>query len=125
MESDLSTRRTTGASCRAGKRDRWVGAGTTTSESLVSQGPPDPLVRKSRSPTLCLAGELRVGIADVQRGLEVTAPLHPITPRPYGCSLLMVLSNLLASSQGLHWLLSISSAQSSIIFSWTVIPFRI
>ena len=74
MESDLSTSRTTGAFRRAGKRDRWVGAGTTTSESLVSQGPPDPPVRKSRSPTLCLAGELRVGKLLMCRGAWKSRP---------------------------------------------------
>lgn len=89
-------------------------------------GPSRPSCEEvKKSDTLSCGGAPGWEVADVQRGLEVTALLHLITPRPYGCSLLMVLSTLLASSQGLHWPLSISSAQSSIIFSWTVIPFRI
>lgn len=52
-----------------------------------------------KSDTLSCGGALGWEVADVQRGLEVTAPLQPITPHPCGCSLLMVLGNLLAPSR--------------------------
>ena len=68
-ESDLSTRtRRRLPLIKAVKRGRWVRVGTTTSGSVVSQGPEDPHVRTSRSLTLCLGRELQIGKLLMCRG---------------------------------------------------------
>lgn len=125
-EPDLSTRtRRRLPLTEAVKRGRWVRVGTTTSGSVVSQGPADPHVRKSRSLTLCLGRELRIGKLLMCRGgwksrppppdfspsLWLQPPHGPVQPG--------------GSLPGPPLATQHLSTESSIIFSWTVTPFRI